>query len=121
MTAIDTRNLKRDSLFMMAGLRREGATEFERVKIRNLSDGGIMVESSIMLNRGERVVVELQRIGTVVGRVAWTQGSRIGVAFEETIDAALARTPLFGEIREAPRYARPAVTPPNADYRIRTL
>ena len=121
MTAIDTRNLKRDSLFFMAGLRREGAAEAERVKIRNLSDGGMMVESTFILNHGERVMVELRHIGTVMGRVAWTQGSRVGVAFEERIDSALARTPLVSENREAPRYARPAVAPQNSDWRVRAL
>ena len=121
MTAIDTRNLKRDSLFFMAGLRREGAAEAERVKIRNLSDGGMMVESTAMLRSGERVMVELRNIGSVMGKVAWTQGSRVGVAFEEPINASLARTQLVGEHTEAPRYARPAVAPRNPDWNIRRV
>ena len=121
MTAIDTRNLKRDSLFFMADLRREDAGEAERVKIRNLSDGGMMIESTMVLRCSERVVIELRNIGSVMGRVAWTQGSRTGVAFHEKIDSALARTPLTGENSEVPRYARPAVAPQNHDYRMRSL
>ncbi len=121
MTAIETRNLKRDSLFFMAGLRREGAAEAERVKIRNLSDGGMMVESQAMLRSGERVLVELRNVGSVMGKVAWTQGSRVGVAFEEAIDSSLARAQLVCEDREAPRYARPAIAPRNPDWRVRRV
>ena len=111
MSALDTRNLKRDSLFLMADVRVEGSMASERVKVRNLSDGGVMVEGPLIASNGQRVVVTLKQIGDVGGVVAWTQSARIGIAFDEPIDASKARTALKGKMAEAPRYARPAVAP----------
>ena len=111
MSAIDTRNLKRDSLFLMADVRLEGTMTSERVKVRNLSDGGIMVEGPLIAATGQRVVVTIKKIGDVGGVVAWTQSARIGISFDEPIDSSKARTSLYGEMPEAPRYARPAVAP----------
>ena len=111
MSAIDTRNLKRDSLFLMADVRVEGSLTSERVKVRNLSDGGIMVEGPLIASSGQRVVVSLKKIGDIGGVVAWNQSARIGISFDEPIDASMARTSLKGEMSEAPRYARPAVAP----------
>ena len=111
MTSIDTRNIKRDSLFLMADVCLDGSAQPSRVKVRNLSDAGMMVEGPLVAQSGQRVVVTLKQIGSVGGRVAWTQSARVGIAFDETIDASKARTKLIGEMPEAPRYARPAVAP----------
>lgn len=91
MSAIDTRSLGRDSLFLMADVRVEGRDETCRLKVRNLSNGGMMGEGTLEAIRGQRVTVELRNIGTVSGSVAWTQGSRIGIAFDEEVDARVAR------------------------------
>lgn len=109
MTAIDTRNLKRDSLFLMADVRLEGSVRSERVKVRNLSDGGMMIEGELIASAGQRVVATLKKIGEVGGVVAWSQSARVGISFDEPVDASLVRTSLAGEKSEAPRYARPAV------------
>ena len=111
MSAIDTRNLKRDSLFLMADVRVEGSMTSERVKVRNLSDGGIMVEGPLIVSSGQRVIVTIKKIGDVGGVVAWNQSARIGISFDEPVDASKARTSLKGDMPEAPRYARPAVAP----------
>lgn len=121
MSAIDTRGLKRDSLFFFAELLPEGGTAPEKVKVRNLSDAGMMLDATLMLKRGDRVSVKLRNIGLVTGRVAWTQGSRIGIAFEQTIDARSARQALQQGGGEAPRYARPAVAPANTGWNVRPL
>ena len=47
MTAIDTRSLKRDSLFLSADLTLGEGGEPVRVKVRNLSDGGMMAEADL--------------------------------------------------------------------------
>lgn len=86
MSAVDTRNLNRDSLFLMADLVVEGAAAPQRAKVRNLSPGGMMAESEIEVERGARITVELRNIGKVQGSVAWIQGNRFGVAFEQEID-----------------------------------
>lgn len=91
MSAVDTRNLTRESLFVMAEMAVEGRGEAKRVKVRNLSDGGLMAEGELDVVQGERVVVTLTNVGAVRGAVAWTQGNRMGVAFDERIDARAAR------------------------------
>ena len=111
MSAIDTRNFKRDTIFQIATVRLAGSIASERVKVRNLSDTGIMVEGELIAQTGQRVIVGIKKIGEVGGKVAWTQSARVGIAFDEPIDAKLARVSLVGEMPEAPRYARPAVAP----------
>lgn len=111
MTAIDTRHVKRDSLFLMADVKLDGALQPERMKVRNLSDSGIMVEGALIATPGQRVMVTIKKIGTVGGVVAWTQSAKVGIAFDQPVDAKAARVSLVGEMPEAPRYARPAVAP----------
>ena len=108
MSAIDTRGVSRNSFFLMADIS-VADKPFERIKVRNLSDCGMMGEGGIEISSGDRVVVELRNIGKVVGRVAWTQNTRFGLAFEKIIDPRLAREPVGAGQVAAPRYTRPAV------------
>lgn len=95
MAAVETRNLARDSLFLFADFAFEGNSDRWRVKVRNLSAGGMMAEAGgIAAARGDRVVVTLRNIGDVAGTIAWSEGSRFGIAFEEEIDPKLAREPV---------------------------
>ena len=93
MTGVETRSVSRDSLFLLANVRVEQESEHHRVRVRNLSDGGMMGEGTIKINRGNRVDVELRNVGTVKGTVAWVQDQRFGVAFDEEIDSQAARAP----------------------------
>jgi len=85
----------RDSMFLMAVMRRPGGIEVT-VKIRNLSSGGMMAESPISFSRGDPIETELRGIGIVTGKIAWTAGGRIGVQFDVQIDPRLARKPVSG-------------------------
>ena len=80
----------RDSMFLMAVMRRPGGPDVS-VKVRNLSAGGMMAESPIGFSRGEAVETDLRGIGTITGKVAWTAGGRVGVQFDGPIDPRLAR------------------------------
>ena len=93
MTGVDTRNVSRDSLFLLANVRVEQDDEQHRVRVRNLSNGGMMGEGPVKVQRGNRVEVELRNIGKVDGSVAWVQDQRFGVAFDEEVDSGLARKP----------------------------
>lgn len=93
MTGVETRSVSRDSLFLLANVRVEQKGEQARVRVRNLSDGGMMGEGVVQISRGNRVEVELRNIGTVMGTVAWVQDQRFGVAFDEEIDSNAARAP----------------------------
>lgn len=94
MTGVETRSVARDSLFLLADISVEQNAEIYRVRVRNLSDGGMMGEGHLRVQRGHRVSVELRNIGAVGGTVAWVQDNRFGVAFDEEIDSQKARRPL---------------------------
>ncbi len=107
MTSLETRNIPRDSLFLMAHLRLEGQDVSHQVKVRNLSAGGMMADGDVRVVRGMMVSVELRNIGWVEGSVAWIQDNRFGIAFREEIDAKRVRAmPQAGNEHSAPRYTR---------------
>ena len=87
------RHLQRDSLFVMADLRFEETGPLHRIKIRNLSAGGLMAEGDIKVTRGVSLEVYIRNIGWVEGSVAWVEGQRLGIAFSVDIDPMLARGP----------------------------
>ncbi|RIV86700.1 PilZ domain-containing protein [Aurantiacibacter zhengii] len=96
MSNVDTRQVDRDSLFLLAQLRVDGRDEVFRVKVRNLSAGGMMAEGDVKVIRGALVEVELRNIGWVEGTVAWKQESRFGIAFVDEIDPKQARANVSG-------------------------
>ena len=96
MSNVDTRQVGRDSLFLLAQVRVDGKADKGRVKVRNLSAGGMMAEGEVEVMRGARVEVELRNLGWVQGTVAWIQGDRFGIAFLDEIDPKLARAPVVG-------------------------
>jgi hypothetical protein len=106
MDGSENRQIARDSLFVMADLRLDGAEEEHRIKVRNLSAGGMMGEGPVHVTRGTRVEVNIRNIGWVSGSVAWVQDDRFGVAFCEEIDPKVARAPVTAGAR-SPRYTRP--------------
>lgn len=94
MDEAEHRQIMRDSLFVMAGLRLDGQIGEHRIKVRNLSAGGMMAEGSVHVQRGAVIWIDIRNIGWVEGTVAWVQDSRFGVAFREEIDPRIARAPL---------------------------
>lgn len=94
MTAVETRHISRDSLFLLATVQLENDDTAYRIKVRNLSDGGMMGEGVARVQTGMRVTVDLRNIGPVDGSVAWVQGDRFGVAFDREIEARRARAPV---------------------------
>ena len=89
MSEVETRSIARDSLTMLASLWLENDTARYNVKVRNLSDGGMMGEGGPRVARGTRLTVDLRNVGAVRGSVAWVQDERFGVAFDDAINAAL--------------------------------
>lgn len=107
MSGVDTRNIERDSLFLMADLNIEGISGTHRVKVRNLSAGGMMAEGGPDVTRGAKLAVELRNIGWVDGVVAWVQDGRFGIAFATEIEPKLARAPVGTKSEMAsPRFTR---------------
>jgi hypothetical protein len=111
MSNVETRQVERDSLLLLAQLRVDGAEAEYRVKVRNLSAGGMMAEGAVPVTRGSLVSIALRNIGWIDGTVAWKQDSRFGIAFIEEIDPKLARAPVAVGAPDlsSPRYTRPAL------------
>lgn len=106
MHMIEQRQISRDSLFLLAELRIDGLDGEERIKVRNLSPGGMMGEGAVHVPRGSTVRVKIRNIGWIEGCVAWVRDSRFGVAFHDSIDPRTAREPLT-DGDHTPRFARP--------------
>lgn len=108
MSKVDTRQVTRDSLFLLAQLRVVGQDGAHRIKVRNLSAGGMMAEGKVKVMRGSSVAVELRNLGWIEGSVAWKQDNRFGIAFAEAIDPAAARGPSAPPAPEfdPPRFTR---------------
>lgn len=106
MDSTGNRQLARDSLFVLAELRLDGVEGEHKIRVRNLSSGGLMAEGDLKTIRGQLVWVQVRNIGWVEGSVAWVQDNRFGIAFREEIDPKVARAPVTaGE--STPRFVRP--------------
>ncbi len=102
----ENRQIGRDSLFVMADLRVDGLEGEHRIRVRNLSSGGLMAEGTFNVQRGQVVWINIRNIGWIEGAVAWVQDARFGIAFREEIDPRIARAAApVGE--STPRFVRP--------------
>lgn len=97
MDGSENRQIARDSLFVLADLRVEGLGGEHRIKVRNLSSGGMMGEGPVRVTRGVPVQVNIRNIGWVDGAIAWVQDDRFGVAFDNEIDPKVARAPVTAD------------------------
>ncbi len=96
MSNSETRQVDRENLLLLAQLRVDGSDSIHRVKLRNLSVGGMMAEGAVKVMRGARVEVELRNLGWIEGTVAWKQDDRFGIAFVDEIDPGRVRNPPTG-------------------------
>ncbi|WP_375390567.1 PilZ domain-containing protein [uncultured Sphingomonas sp.] len=85
---------KRDSLFMSARLHVAGQEGEHEVRVRNLSEGGLMVELDRAVEPGAAVTLEMRGLGEMTGVVAWRTHGRMGIALDHPIDPARARKPI---------------------------
>ena len=89
----------RDSLFLMAQIRRSGAADSVSVRVRNLSAGGLMAETPDPLDPDAPIEVEVRGLGWIPGRVAWHTEGRTGIAFDRPVDPQRARKPVGAAAR----------------------
>lgn len=118
MNGTKNRQISRDSLFVMAEMRLDGVEGDHRIKLRNLSAGGMMGEGTVRVTRGAIIWVNIRNIGWVEGTVAWVQENRFGVAFAEEIDPKIARLPAKAEPDDPRMMRRP---PPPTTGAIRKI
>lgn len=74
------------TVWRIAKVAREGDAGLWRV--RNMSNGGMMLAADVPVTVGERLEVELSDRIVLRGRVAWAKEGRCGVAFDTDIDVA---------------------------------
>lgn len=87
---------QRDSLFLIASLQLPDEPRARDVRIRNLSEGGVMVEVGRNVAIGTATRIALRGIGEVTGKVVWSVDDRIGIALDRMIDPRRARKPVGG-------------------------
>ena len=102
------RTRKRDSLFLSARLTIAPGPAVHDVRVRNLSEGGLMAEYEQPVAAGTGVTLEMRGVGELTGRIAWCTDGRIGIAFDQPIDPSRARKPV-GRGAGTPSYAKPLV------------
>lgn len=56
-------------------------------RIRNISSGGLMLETAAILTAGQRIRIELRNHRSVEGKVVWARAPRAGVQFDTPVDA----------------------------------
>lgn len=79
------------SVLINAGLSHDGDDALCR--IRNLSSGGVMIESPLPLAANDPVELHLRSGRQVSGTVRWTQDGRAGIAFDDPASADLVSAP----------------------------
>ena len=104
----EERKRKRDSLFLRASLTLHGEPVRD-VRIRNLSEGGLMAELDRVVETGTPVALEMRGIGELSGKVAWCAEGRMGIVFDRTIDPRLARKPV-GQGAKTPVFAKAPIS-----------
>jgi hypothetical protein len=120
MDGNDNRQIARDSLFVMADIRLDGVDGEFRIKVRNLSAGGLMGEGDLRVQRGAPVWINIRNIGWSEGTIAWVQDTRFGVAFREEIDPKVARAPVAaGE--GTPRFVKPPLPLGHGSAQLRKI
>lgn len=101
------REAARDSLLLIATVKRASGEDLN-VRVRDLSARGMKADCPAVLSAGESVTVAMRGVPAVNGRVAWSDGGRIGVAFDNEIDPKAARKPI-GQGTHTPGYAKPTL------------
>lgn len=111
------RDANRDSLFLTANLRFQTGGEEGRVRVRNLSEGGLMAEAAIQATRGTRLEIELKNIGWITGKIAWIAEKKVGIAFDHPIDPKIVRSTNNNTSNNVPEYLKKISRPTSKYYK----
>ena len=86
-----SRSADRDSLFMQADVTIADTAKSVKVRVRNLSPGGMLAESPAAVAQGAVVEVELPNVGAVPGRIVWVGQGKFGIAFDLVVNPQAVR------------------------------
>lgn len=83
--------------------------EQSNVLVHNISGTGLLLETSLSLDSGEALVIDLPEAGKVGARVVWRSGILFGCQFDEPLSIGpLSAIQLAGSAPLAPEIGRPA-------------
>jgi PilZ domain len=82
---------QRDSMFLAGAIWFERGGSLQQVRIRNISPGGMMIDFPQSRVKDSPVFAAIKNVGEVSGRVAWYHDGRMGIVFDNEIDADAAR------------------------------
>ena len=91
LSSSGNRASERSTLVLVARLRLEGEHDGREVRVRNLSEGGLMLEFDRPLDVGTSILLDLDGVGAITGKVAWCTQGRVGVALDAMIDPEAVR------------------------------
>lgn len=83
------RSADRESFFLISTVRLTSGEQ--RVKVRNLSPSGALVEGIKFASAGAHGWMDIRNVGDVGFSIAWASEGRAGLKFDRTIDPILAR------------------------------
>lgn len=91
-----------------------------RVLIHNVSSSGLLIETAVALNEGERIELNLPEVGIAIAFVVWTSENFYGCRFDLPVPAsALAALELQSELASVPDPGEPGDTLPVRIARLR--
>lgn len=97
----EKRTASRHRLLLLAELQVEGEADFHPVKVRDLSESGMRAQGGFVLARGASVKVRFKQLGTISGKIAWSEDTMFGVRFDLPIDPMMARPQVSGSYAPA--------------------
>ena len=96
----------RQNLMLMADLRVAGGEKC-RVRVRDISEGGLKVVAPLVPPLGQAIRIELPNLGWLGGAVAWVKESSFGIRLNSAIDPAVVRQPVTGTYVQPRAIAQP--------------
>lgn len=87
------RQRARDITVLTARVSLDSDSAVHEVRVRNLSAGGLMIELDTVADVGTPIMINLDGIGDVSGKIAWCTQGRIGIALNRLIDPVGAHIP----------------------------
>jgi len=110
-TAMSAREARLTTILLIARLTTE--TRDDLCRVRNLSSGGMRIETLSPVTFGERACVELKNGAIVQGVVVWTTYPEIGLRFDQPVNIAeLLAPPVRNAAAQMPRSLRLATRCP---------
>lgn len=95
------------TVYRLARIEREGDAGLWRV--RNISDHGMMLATTVAVDPGEQLQIALSEQVVLTGKVVWAREGRCGVEFGEAVDAVAILRRLAAE-RQSGDYRPPRLS-----------